>query len=240
MNQAATQEQVKKFTIKVQEPTPFPDLLKGGVITSRELMDKISDLFSAAYKDYQGCVVFPRANGIGYDVKLYFSTPSVDNDGASYAFELTNDPMRQQKSRGIISGLASIEKRASQRMFRLTQHGEEGLIDFFSFDRNKKFDMNQFIFEESQNSNINSGVFAVVTNLDINKLLAAIYGSEENGERLQYQLTTVRAAEQNPYLPPASMNWILYVNRLSVKELNKMANKMGIIQTNGIYMVGRH
>jgi hypothetical protein len=156
---------------------------------------------------------------------------------------LVNNP--QQRPKGLISGLASIQNRNSSRMYKLTQHGEDGLIDFFTFDRTKRFDIRQHIFEETQYSNINSATYAVVAGLDINKILSVIYGSEENGNRLQYQLTLVRSKDQtltNMNLTPqaASQDYILYLSRISLNELSKVSGKLGYIQTNGIYMVGRH
>jgi hypothetical protein len=246
MNNALEKEKEDKFTISVTQPADFPSLLKGAVITSKELMDKVSELFSAAYKDFMGCYLTPRPNGMGFDIKLYFALPvSVDNEGASYAFDLLSSP---SPKKGIFGTLQSIEKRTSQRIYTITQHGREGLEDFLLIAPGRKPDWKQYLFEETQQSNINGGVYAVVTNLDINKILAAIYGQKENDEYLQYLLTPIRPLYPNQayQASPLGMNqaqvsgdWLLSLQRMSMKELNNLSRKVGISQTNGIPMNGR-
>jgi len=242
MNNTAVRQELKheKFTIEVTDHAPFPNLLRGGLITSTELMEKISELFSAAYKDFAGCYVAPRiGNGfVGFDVKLYFCKPAIDNNGATYAFELISDVKKPSNS--LFANLVSIEKRTSQRLYQITPHGREGLVDFLNVPNGKEPDWSKHLFEEMQNSNINSGVYAVVTNLDINKILSTIYGKEENGEYLQYLLTPVRPLGQNNMQATASTDWLLQLQRIALKELERVSRKVGIIQNGGIPMIGRH
>lgn len=227
-----------KFTITVTETADFPNLIKGGLITSYELMEKVSEFFSAAYKDFTGCFITPRSNGQGFDTKLYFGAPATDNAGATYAFELNGNQRHQQKS-GLIAGLTSIERRSSQKIYTMTQHGREGLVDFLSIPRGKQPDWKQFISEEMQNSNINAGIYALVSGIDIIKILATIYGEKEDGDYLQYQLTPIRPLSQNNAIG-AALDWILSIQRLGMKELNSISRKVGIVQSGGIPMVGRH
>lgn len=230
-------KQEDKFTIAVTTPADFPNLIKGGLITSTDLMEKISELFSAAFKDYVGCYLSPRVNGGGFDLKLYFCAPSVDNSGATYAFDLTGANQKQSKP-GLIAGLVTLERRSSQRLYTLTQNGREGLEDFLLIPRGAKPDWTKFVFEEMQNSNINQGVYATVIGLDVIKVIAAIYGVKEDDQYLQYQLTPVRPLSQNG--PAASLDWILQIQRLGMKELDRVSRKVGMIQNGGIPMIGRH
>lgn len=233
-NNTATKKDSEKFKIKVSQPVKYPSLIKGGLVTSYELMDHVSSLFTIAYKDFAGCYISPRVNGIGFDVKLYFTAPNRENDGAVFAFEKHDN--RTDRPKGIIAGLTSLEKRRSQQIYTLTDHGYEGLINFFP----KGTKLNKHIFEEQQNSNINSGVYAVVVGLDINRILSTIYGEKENGEYLQYQLSPVRPLAQiNPNNPSAAMDWILSIQRISMDELDRIGSKVGLVQTSGIPMVGR-
>lgn len=235
--QATVETNQEKFAITVPVPAEFPNLIEANLITSTELMEKISELFSAAYKDFVGCFLSPRVNGGGFDLKLYFCAPAVDNNGATYAFELTGATQRQQSKTGLIAGLVTLEKRSSQRLYSLTQHGREGLEDFLLLPKNAKPDWNKFAQEEMQNSNINQGVYATVIGLDVIKVIAAIYGEKKDGQYLQYQLTPIRPVNQNG--PASSLDWIIQIQRLGMKELDRVSRRVGMVQNGGIPMVGR-
>jgi hypothetical protein len=234
-------QDVEKFTITVPEASALPNLIEVGLITTYELADKVSEILSVAYKDFAGCFITPRLNGAGFDVKLYFCAlpTGATNKGLSYAFETVGSNQNQQQKAGLISNLISLERRSSQRIYSLTQHGREGLADFLEIPRGRTNpDWSKHVFEEAQSSNINNGVYAVVTNVDIYKLLALVYGKEKDGEWVQYDLTPVRPIGQAA--PGAALDWILKIQRLGMKELDRISRKVGIIQNRGIPMVGRH
>lgn len=239
-------KEVDKLTIRIKKHAEYPTLMKGGVISSYELMEQISELFSI-YDDFYSCYVTPRTVGYGFDVSLYFTEPQVsyhkkDEDILRAFINKGAEEKNRDGKVSIINTLNSLERRNTSRMYNLTDDGYEGLIDFFTLPKGKdrKEHLNPFIKEVNQNANINNGVFAVVTGLDINKILAAIYGNTENGEYVQYQLTPIRPLGQiNPMSPNAAMDWILSIQRIGMKELNKVTRKVGLVQNNGIPMVTR-
>jgi hypothetical protein len=153
-------QDVEKFTITVPEASALPNLIEVGLITTYELADKVSEILSVAYKDFAGCFITPRLNGAGFDVKLYFCAlpTGATNKGLSYAFETVGSNQNQQQKAGLISNLISLERRSSQRIYSLTQHGREGLADFLEIPRGRTNpDWSKHVFEEAQSSNRRPG-----------------------------------------------------------------------------------
>lgn len=229
------------FRIAIEEHMDFPNLLRGGLLTTFELMQYISEILTPAYKDYAGCHVIPISGK--FDIRLFFKTPSVDNKAATSAFTLADN----RPGNNLIDRVSHLGNRGSNRTYEITKHGKQGLAEFF-YAEEKNINWNMVISEEADRQvtlpvNVAPQVYAVVSGLDINSIMRKIYGNKIDGEDVQYSVTPhkiIGIGQQNSATPNAMQNWLLSVQAIALKELDKAQRAVGIYYESGsIPMIGR-
>lgn len=231
-----TEEKKGKFSIKVTDPEKFPNLLEGSILSLTDIMEKVSELFSSVYRDFAGCFITPLPNGAGFDTKLYFKETSPATDKDVYAFAKKDYNASGMSVQQAYSVLAS---RAKQKVYEVTQDGKDGLAKFISNQfKDGKGDVKwkSIINEETQNG-VNSTTFAVVTGIDIYRVLSEIYGNKSpEGAYYQYMLNITRPISQTPGIV-GSVNWLVSLQRIETSKLEELCRKVGMISSQGIPMV---
>lgn len=233
----------EKFNIKVDEVEEFPAVTESSIMSLYKIMEKVSELFSAAYKDYAGCYITPIPNGVGFDVRLFFKHVDVpqglsEEEKKKFvkAFQIKN---YDANNMGITQAYGIISSRNQQRVYEMTQQGMDGLEKFVhnsSKNKNGKVNWKDIVGEQTQNG-INSTTFAVVTGLDIYKILSEIYGHKTpSGAYYQYLLNVNRPIGQNVGYS-GGVNWLVTLQRMEMDKFNDLCKEVGIISTNGIAMV---
>ena len=207
-----------------------------------DLSIKVSELMSAAYKDFVGCNIQPYAQGVGFDTRLYFSDAATGgNEGETFAFESNSNTV--SSGSGLLSTLNVISQRTSATVYKITADGKKGLSKFIynnMLDRDGNMLVNRCVGEEKVPNYGRTVTYATVYNVDLYKLLGEIYGTKDsNGSYLQYLVSLVRP-ESQAYGIPNGTNWLISLQRISMKELQKLGEKTGMmVSTNVIPMVGR-
>lgn len=230
------------FEINVTEKEQFPNMMESALLTLNEVSEKISELLTPVYKDFIGCQIVPVPQGFGYDCRLYFQTPSADNESIAYAFTNYSANSNGTTSSGsaIMQQIKSIESRATQKIYQLTDEGKKGLSKFFlkNFRKNLgagkygEANWNNVFFEQA--GPYNNGVYAVLVGLDVDTFIKEIYGTKDkSGHTYQYMMTPVRPLTGN-----ASINsdWLVSIQRIAVDEIQKVYNKSGMVAVNQIPM----
>ena len=85
---------------------------------------------------------------------------------------------------------------------------------------------------------MNPVTYAVVTGIDIYKLLQTIYGKKDtDGGFFQYNLTTIRPTGQSAPTAGAMVSWLVQLEKVKTTDIAELGRKVGIISFQGIPMV---
>lgn len=232
-----TEETREKFNISVSEHEEFPSIIASSITSLHDIMEKVSELFSSVYRDYAGCWIEPAPNGLGFITNLYFKATEPSSDDDAFAFKVKN--YNAQGASGLKEALNIISNRSQQRVYEITEDGKDGLEKFVLNSckkNNGQVNWGSVINEQVQNGP-NNITFAVVSNIDIYKVLGEIYGHKtKEGAYYQYLLTVNRPIGQNVGYTNG-VNWLVSLQRLEMKEFEKLCKQVGMISTQGIPMV---
>ena len=229
----------EKFTIKVTNPDEFPVTGETAYMPLKRLMEKVSELFGAAYDDYAGCFIVPVTNNIGpmFDVKLYFKYKPTGSEEPVNAFDVRD--FRSNTDAKTADKLKDLNERAIKRSYSINDNGKEGLAKFV--DRRLKnrntgaVNWANIVNEVTEHQLGGTVTYAVVSGIDINTLVAELYGRKaDDGSYYQYQLSVVRPIGQ---VNGALVNWLVSIQRVKKSQVDKLANEVGLINVNGIAMV---
>ena len=237
----------KMFEIKVTDHDPFPNIIEGGVMTLYEVMEKVSELFGSAFKDYAGCFVQPYPQGNGFNVQLYFTLNPTNNDGTTYAFTRAGEAKSNNKS-SIVNSYNRFSARVKPKLYEITDEGSNGLAKFFPANlkiRNRDGslghpDYKRYVTEIARTQAYGSEIYALVTGLDLYRIISEIYGNKDgDGDHYQYEIVPKKPLNQNPGAAPNSLDWLVYIQRIKMKSLEAIGKKVGLITFNEIPMIGR-
>ena len=237
-----------RLVIKVDTPESFPVTKTIGIFPLQDLMEKVSELFSAVYADYAGCYIVPLPNNVGFDVRLYFKSlkssreyerEQEQEDGPENNYAFTVRDLNVSDS-GIMDTIKVIGSRSQKKVYELTDDGKSGIGDFVlnQFKNNKGIPRWDQIVNEQVQQGMNPVTYAVVTGIDIYKLLQTIYGKKDtDGGFFQYNLTTIRPTGQSAPTAGAMVNWLVQLEKVKTTDIAELGRKVGIISFQGIPMV---
>ena len=232
--------------IEVLEPETLEVFASTALITTQQLGKRINKLFSTAFVDYFGCVVY-RLTGQGnqnmnqqFMVELHFkplSAGAVDpNETKVRAFkpvtENTDGP-------ALLNGLRSIYAPYTQSTnFEITQDGAEILSEFMFTGLVDPFKPASYkgCVQEYQSAPTWSGngpIMIRVMQLDLAKLVKKIYGyKSKEGTKLEYSVTPhlpVNGANFQNANVPGNANWWVMITPIDVDKMTDTASKLGFI-----------
>lgn len=242
----------EKAVLNIKEYEKFPNLVDCAYVNLVDVMESVSKLFSGIFKDFSGCMIKPYPQGPGFNVELYFSMPvdaAILNSGLPSAFEpITLNPQTKNNS-PILTAYENMNIRANKKIYNITDDGRDLLSEFFPNNLRKRQqdgfgepDWNKWTAEVPADNSFNASIYAIVRGLDLHRILSKIYGEkDENGQYYQYQVLPIKPIASNPMFAPTQSNidWLVSIQRLGMKELDKLARKAGLINSNGIPMIGR-
>lgn len=226
------------FDVKIDTREEFPNFIDSGLISTRKLMETISDAFSQLLTDYVGCFITPYPNGGGFDVRLYFTNTGqdvTDDDGKLVRAKAFKDAPADGKSSGskTLDTLNTIINMPKKKLYYISDAGKEFLSRFMVGGDPKnpnKVNWNNFVTEVTEHRGFNNCVYAVVFGLDLYRILSFIYGNkDENGEFYTYSVNIARQID--------AMNYLLFINRVSNTKVNELSNELGYINRDAIPMV---
>lgn len=265
-NQNVNQKE-KKFSIIVTEHDSFDPLMESKCLTTMELADKVNQLLSPMFADYEGCFINPPDQNHGYvNVSVFFrATQKTPGEGQIKNLESiipTNSKdniARNNRSSDsdIVNMVMNMNNRVRGRSFQLTQKTKEGLSEFIPLKEVKEDYWKNNVIEMTDPTPYGSMQYVIyvrVDGLDINRLLKKIYGGvekDENGETryIDYMVTLVRPIQspvnptpQNPWnfptTPPPANVFMTIVSRLDNKNLDDLCRSLGVYNySTGVNMV---
>ena len=117
---------------------------------------------------------------------------------------------------------------------------------------NQKIKWSQCIEEKWENGYNNSSIVIELKNLDIVRLVKAIYGAKkkvtdeagnEREDKVDYAVSIIRPIVNGAYMPGPNVmdvNFLLSIDQLDVREVENLARKLGAVaQTSGNILMYR-
>lgn len=197
-------EEYRKLTAEVTvEKQVIDSVYKAKLIPQTTFEEDVNSIFALVMPQYCGCTLTTNPDR-NMTLTIYFEDRNdlVWNESTIKAIKSI-----YEKDTPINSGLDLIERtnhiyKNRQRVWELTQEGKDGLAPFISQefikgdprDNNYNWDNTKLAYEVTETNFINGGFNRITTrklaiNLDINKVLAKMYGSRnEEGHKYHYMM----------------------------------------------------
>lgn len=217
----------KKYSFRLSE---FLDLPKMGDVSIMKLSELAADagkMLALAYNDLVGVNIDLFPNGQGFQTKLYFSKIA-ESHNCPNAFK---DYEAATTGNKVIDSINEMSSRKGRKLYYPTDELKDGMYKLmYGYNKNidsNKYDWNKYIYEESRPN----GVYAVLSNVDIIKLLPEIYGfKDENGDDIFYQINIVRALNGGFYNGmQVATDYLIMITAVGRNAVNEAATKAGII-----------
>lgn len=245
-----TTENKKPLLLEITNPEKFEKIASTTMETTQRLAKRINKLFSSAFVDYHGSVVYCNAGNGNvaanqqFMVELHFkpvalgSVPSGDQRVRAFK------PIEEGTTDGtdIIAGLKNIygNMRTSAK-FELTSEAAQILSEFMlpGVDNGKPVDpwkpsSYNGVKAEYQDSPMygNSPIMTSISGLDLTKLIRKIYGSKsEFGTRVDYGVIPYGPVTPNinNQMVQNAANWRVMVMQIDANKTLDLASEFGII-----------
>lgn len=210
------------------EPIPFDGLLKSKIISTIDLSKLVNSVFKNALADYEGCIILPMQNG-QFDCTLYFKDHGGPVRGGDQIKNLIS-VSGQNRVGSAVDKITAFNNRTSNKLYSLSEETKQILSEFINIKKNQKINWNQLVFEQAEQAYNATIVYVKVCGIDIVRILKKIYGGKVDGDRRDYNITLMR--------PTGLNNYLISIQQLDTKEVEKLAQSVGIIQTgNSIAMI---
>lgn len=238
-------ETKKPLQLEITTPEKFEKLAATTMETTQRLAKRINKLFSTAFVDYHGSVVYCTAgngnvaNNQQFMVELYFkplTVGSVDtNDGRVRAFK----PIEENKvGNDVIAGIKSIYNTMNtSARFQMTDEAAQILSEFMlpgvNVDPWRPATYDQFKSEFVDTPQYGqSPIMVKVSAIDLIKLIRKIYGSKtEAGKRVEYGVIPYGPVTPNinNQMVQNAANWRVMIMQIDAEKTFDLASEFGII-----------
>lgn len=243
-NQEVAKEQKDKARISVKA-IEFKGTFKSELTTLVDLCVEVNKLFRPIFANYDGCVISLNGYNGQLETSLYFkATPnaaSYDNDKIKAVVPRAE---LLKRNNNALDRITSFNMRTSTKQYDATQEFKEMMEEFMSmsaFGGGKKINWNNLIVERVENGNqqfYNTyNILVEVKGLDILKILRKIYGKNVDGNRVDYNINLVKPMGNNVMGP--GTNYMINIQQLNTSEVEKLANKVGMIPSVGTIPIVR-
>lgn len=239
---------IKDF--RIESGLEFDPISDTKYLTSTEFGEIVSNIFKQVFVDYEGCTL-GGVQGTPYiTINFFFNHREISDDAIpSNMFRGITRKIPNKSNNETVNNIRLYNNilRNGDRYY-LTDDAKQIIKPFLLsgvgriYGPNGNINWGNITSEQGDNSQrFNFGVnqvplqYTVCTFIDPTKLATAIYGEDntENGAKWCYQ---VRVANSIPNINSMNntnsntanpSNWILAIDRVSAKELNKLAAKFG-------------
>lgn len=231
--QASSQNEAPREGLTV-EPIKFNNTTEGQLTTSASICSLVNSLFSKICHDYKGSIIVP--NGTGQLSLTLFFTDNGQVVGDSKFKNLVNiNAPNPNENR--VDRMNRYMSSYRNRTYDLSDDTKDLLDEFMikpANARNQKFnwnrhDINNAPVKETINA-VNGGfgnqIVVSVDGIDVMKVLKKIYGKKNAaGNYVEYQINIIKPIG---IMVGNNANLLLSINRLDVKELEKICTKLGM------------
>ncbi len=244
-----TNETKKPLQLEITQPEAFDELAATSLTTTQRLAKRINKLFSSAFLDYHGSVVYCTAGNGNvapnqqFMVELHFKPVAVGSVSAGEDRVRAFKPIEETNAGDdIVAGLKNIygSMRTSQR-FQLTEDAAQILSEFMlpgvnnglnidpwkpsSYDRVKGEYQDNVMYGQSP-------VMVKITGLDLIALIRKIYGYKNNaGKRVDYGVLPYGPVTPNinNQMVQTAANWRVMIMQIDKDKTFDLASEFGII-----------
>ena len=239
-----TNETKKPLQLEITTPERFDKLAATTLTTTQKLAKRINKLFSSAFLDYHGSVVYCTAgngNVAPYQqfmVELHFKPVPVGNVSAGEDRVRAFKPIEEVKGDDIVASLKNIygSMRTSAR-FQLTEDAAQILSEFMlpglNIDPWKPSSYDQVKGEYQDNVMYGqSPIMVKITGLDLVALIRKIYGfKNESGQRVDYGVIPYGPVTPNinNQMVQSAANWRVMIMQIDKDKTFDLASEFGII-----------
>lgn len=238
-NNQPQQPQREPLRIEVESPIPFDGELRSKMTTTVELSKNINNLFKI-FHDFEGSIVVPDMYG-QLQVMLYFKDKGNIAVGPDQVRCIEPVGMNNNRSGiGMFSQIQNLQTRYSQKKYQLTQDAKDIFSEFINVRPGSKINWNQFVKEITEQTGYYSTSITVeVAGIDILKLIRKIYGSHVTGTngkdkaRLDYNINLIKPFGIDMNSGAMSTNYLIAIQQLNSKEVEKLAQEMGLVPSCG-------
>lgn len=237
----------EKTVIEVEEHVHFDGDMKTNLISTVDMADIVSSLFSSAFADYYGCDIrFNNGeNASAYNnpmipkyqiyVNLYFKDRGI-----------SNKPIKNLKRRGMAEPKQGVDAEGNKtnnlarryaavnethsanntgRVYDVTSETYEALEEFMFNSGSRNIRWSDFTQEMSANMGIigsKEEAIVCITGLSLDKILTKIYGGKTDEGEFEY------AATPSTMIPYQSKQFIIQVIQLNLATVRKLQRSLGM------------
>lgn len=239
VNQEATKP---NYEITIEGNEPFNYIEEGMYTTSNDLCAATASIFREIFEDFYGASfeVIPNTNV--YTLSLYFD--HVDHDGITAVSkeagneDVKNNTLRSTRRhwRTLTEGDRYHITEAGAELKKFLYSSNEARKGLYDNNNNPRWDV---ICTEVADPGIGmQRQLTKISYINPRKIVEAIYGTKDSeGDQLEYRVDLKRSVPSFG-LNGQSSNFILYVARLKVKNVQSLAEKCGFqMQQNGLNII---
>lgn len=239
----------KPMYIEITEPEKFDGLARTSFETTQKLAKRINKLFSTAFADYHGSVVYCTAGnanvnpGQMFMVEIHFKPLTAGSihpdDKRVRAFKPIDESVADTSN--VLTGIKSIYNNfRSTSKFQITEEAAEILSEFMlpglNIDAFKPSSYDQVKAEYVDNpySGVSPAMVKII-NLDLTRLIKKIYGGKnEDGNKVEYGIIPYGpvAPNMNTGMTQSSANWRVAIMQINADKTFDIASEMGLIPVN--------
>ena len=232
----ATKTEETKAKINLNEHAPFGGNMKCNLMSSMEMAEIVSSLFGGVFRDYAGCkirindgrglpaVVNTIPAGALY-VDLYFKDQSADKSDKIATLSV-HGKKDDDKKTSLSERYTRVMGTIPGRMYDVSKETYECLEEFmFNGPRTQWLNHTQEITTQ-MNPYSKDEVLLTISGLDLNKVIAKIYGTKTEEGRYEYMATP------STVIPNKTEEFIMTVTQLDLETVTDLQNTLGIYTSN--------
>lgn len=237
-------ETKKPLQLDVKTPEKFEKLAASTLVTTQKLAKRINKLFSTAFVDYHGSVVY-NTSGNGnvapyqqFVVELHFKPLTAGSVSAGDDRVRAFKPISEVKGNDIVSGIQNIfNSLNTSARFQMTEDAAQILSEFMlpgtnidpwkpsSYDHLKGEYQDNVLYGQSP-------VMVKITGLDLVALIRKIYGNKnESDKRVEYGVLPYGPVtpNMNNQMVQSAANWRVLIMQIDKDKTYDLASEFGII-----------
>lgn len=227
----ATKIEETKAKITVNDHAAFGGNVKCNLMSSMEMAEIVSSLFGGVFRDYAGCkirindgrglpaVVNTIAPGALY-VDLYFKDQSADTSDKIATLSVIGKDDNKKGSLG--ERYTRVMGTTPGRIYQVSKETYECLEEFMFNGARTQWNNHTQEITTRMNPYSKDEVLVTISGLDLNKVIAKIYGVKTEEGRYEYM------AAPSTVIPNRTEEFIMTVTQLDLETVTDLQNTLGI------------
>ena len=236
-NNTQGQQQKKEWMrITNDKPEEFEATTATKYMSGIDIAKKINHVMSTVFDDWHGCLV-TNNNGMVQCTFYFKPTNAPVEKGSHRAFIPVGGVAKGDSLMDKFTAVNNLSNKSSN--FMMTEYASELLYDLMGGAVKPRINpfnpksYNSVVSEQSASQLVGSTVYCLVSCIDVNRLLALIYGERnKDGSRQYYEIAPIRPLD-NSQQPSIYSNWLHVITAMSEKEFKKTVQAVGAVANFG-------